>query len=234
MAEPQDALAFQREIRVAEFWRKQLGELEYSARNPDDLFRWYEAMELRGPEEIRAYLDERMGRYPTMPVTGIVPVAPHPTRDIIDLWLASHTTTRTGHYWTASAALLLVCIWFVPTLHGCMDVQNPDPPHVWLPQAATLTAGTLSGAPLPVATMPSSPPPPPVSVASPLATTIAAQNGSATPSSTPLGAMVGLNSSSARVSTSSTSMSSLSQPTAGATASPTPLGSFSSQGSQHH
>ncbi len=234
MAQPPDALAFQREIRVAEFWRKQLGELEYSGRNPEDLYRWYEAMELRGPDEIRAYVEERVGRYPTMPVTGIVPLGPHPTREIIDIWLASHETTRTGHYWTSLAALLMVCLFVVPTLHGCQDLRAPNPPSSWLPPAATLTPGTQSGAPLPLSTQPASGPQPPVNFASPTATTIASQNGQTTPHSSALGAMTGGSTTAAPSATSGTSMSSLSHATPGASATAAPLGSFTTQSSQQH
>jgi len=232
MAQPPDALAFQREIRVAEFWRKQLGELEYSGRNPDDLYRWYEAMELRGPDEIRAYVEERVGRYPTMPVTGIVPVAPHPTRDIIDIWLASHTKLRTGHYWTSTAALLVVCIWVIPTLHSCQNLRNPTSPQYWLPPAATLTAGSLSGAPTPTATMPASPPSPPVNFASPTASTISAQNGANMLRSPTFSTATG--GTSAGVSTSNTSGPSLIPTTPSAAPAAAPSASFSTQGAQHH
>jgi hypothetical protein len=232
MAQPPDALAFLREIRVAEFWRKQLGELEYSGRNPDDLYRWYEAMELRGPDEIRAYVEERAGRHPTMPVTGIVSVAPHPTRDIIDIWLASHDKVRTGHYWTSAAAMLVLCIWVVPTLHSCQDVHSPTLPQFWLPPAATVTAGTMNGPPLSAATMPTPPPLAPVNMASPMATAIAAQNGAGMLRSSSSAAGVG--SAGPSVSTGNTSGPSLipTTPTAAPTAAPS--ASFSSQGAQHH
>jgi len=232
MAQPLDALAFQREIRVAEFWRKQLGELEYSGRNPDDLYRWYEAMELRGPEEIRAYVEERMGRYPSIPVTGIVPLAPHPTRDIIDIWLASHDKARTVPYWTSVAALLVVCIWVVPTLHSCQNVRDPTQPQFWLPQAATLTAATLTGAPTPTATQPIQPPAPPVNFASPVSSSIAAQNGASMLRSPAFSSATGGAASS--TSTGNTSGPSLIPATPNAAPSAAPQASFSTQGAQHH
>ncbi len=231
MAQPPDALAFLREIRVAEFWRIQLGELEYSQRNPDDLYRWYVAMELRGPDEIRAYVEERMGRYPTIPVTGIVSSAPHPTRDIIDIWLASHDKVRTGHYWTGAVAMLVACIFVLPTLHGCQDVQNPNLPQYWLPPAATLMPGPLNGAPPPTATMPISPPPPSVNFASPMATSIAAQNGAGVLHSSMRG---GATTAGPSVSTGNTSGPSLIPITPTAAPNAAPSAAFSTQSAQHH
>ena len=105
---------FIEEIRIAQFWRKQLGEYEYVAHNPDDLRRWYIALETRGPQEIRDYLIERTGRYPMGQVTGIVATAPHPPRPIIDLWLESYNKTRTRHYWLGVVAFL-VFVYFSMT-----------------------------------------------------------------------------------------------------------------------
>jgi hypothetical protein len=216
MAQPPDALAFIDEIRVAEFWRKQLGELEYSQRDPSDLFRWYKALELRGPDEIRAYLNERMGRTIGGPVTGIVSEAPHPPRAIIDIWLATHDKARPAPYVFALLAFILACMVAMPNLNGCQTLQAPNPPSAWLPQSATLTAGQLDGAPQPISTLPAAnvgvtPPPSPVAVASPNAATIAAQNGANMLRSTPLGAEMGPSTQLQTAASSSVSSSSLPQ-----------------------
>ena len=102
---------FIEEIRIAQFWRKQLGEYEYVYYNPDDLRRWYIALETRGPQEIREYLIERTGRHPMGEVTGIVAVAPHPSRKIIDLWLESYNKMHTRPYWVALVAFLILAYY---------------------------------------------------------------------------------------------------------------------------
>ncbi len=86
---------FIEEIHIAQFWRKHLGEYEYVYFNPDDLRRWYIALETRGPQDIRELLIERTGRYPMGEITGIVAVAPHPSRRVIDLWLEFHSKIHT-------------------------------------------------------------------------------------------------------------------------------------------
>jgi hypothetical protein len=223
MAHPPDALAFIEEIRVAEYWRKQLGELEYSQRDPDDLFRWYQAMELRGPDEIRAYVNERAGRTTGGMVTGIVATAPHPTRDIIDLWLSTHDKVRPAPYVYSFVAFLLACLVVMPNINGCQTLRQPNPPSAWLPQSATLTAGQINGSPQPLSTLPSSPPQPPAAVASPSAVTIAAQNGSSVPRSAPLGAEMGTSTTLQNAASNSVSSSSLT--TAASPISPAPQGS---------
>jgi len=194
MPQPQHPLAFIEEIRVAQFWRTQLGDDEYSRRNPDDLFRWYEAMELRGPEEIRAYVNERMGRYPAQPITGIVSAAPHPPRDVVDLWLSTHDKARTTPYWFGFAAFLLVSFITVTNLNSCQSIQPPTAQVHWLPQAAVLATGTLTGAPATQSTLPAALQPPP-SNAQPTSAAIAAQNGSSAPRSASLAASIGLSTS---------------------------------------
>jgi hypothetical protein len=161
-------LDFIEEIRVAQYWRKQLGEIEYVKRDPDDLRRWYAALETRGPDEVRAYLIERSGRHPLGHVTGIVAKAPHPPREIIDLWLASHDKARTAPYWVGAAAFLLVCMVVGPNVSGCQRLRpfklfpNGAPPQ------ASLAPGSLTGAPPTQSTGPSQFPLP-ANVASPAA-----------------------------------------------------------------
>ncbi len=117
-------LDFITEIRIAQYWRKQLGEMEYVQRDPEDLRRWYVALETRGPEEIRQYLIERAGRYPPGEVTGIVSKAPHPSREIIDLWLTSHEKASTTPYWLGMAAFLIACMLIAPNVSGCQHLRS--------------------------------------------------------------------------------------------------------------
>ncbi len=112
-------LEFKEEIRIAQFWRKHLGEQEYvTLYNPDDLKRWYKALETRGPQEIRDYLIERTGRYPLAEVTGIVGLAPHPPRKVVDLWLASHEKVHTMPYWLGFVAFVVLAYYTMTNLSG--------------------------------------------------------------------------------------------------------------------
>jgi hypothetical protein len=160
---------FIEEIRIAQYWRKQLGEYEYVYYNPQDLHRWYVALETRGPDDIRLYLAERESRYPMQVVTGIVSAAPHPPRPIVDLWLQSHETTSTRSIWAAGAAFLLLAVLVAPNIQGCQNLQQfnplgPTPPRMTGPIAAGQNGGPLP----PTATNPSTPiAMPPSSLASP-------------------------------------------------------------------
>jgi hypothetical protein len=149
---------FIEEIRIAQYWRKQLGEYEYVDYNPDDLRRWYVALETRGPDEIRSYLAERETRYPMKVVTGIVSTAPHPPRPIVDLWLQSHEHTSTRPVWAAGAAFLLLAVLVAPNIQGCQNLQQfnplgPTPPRMTGP----IAAGNDGGPPAATAANPSAP-----------------------------------------------------------------------------
>jgi hypothetical protein len=122
-----DGLDFKKEIAVAQFWRKQIGEFEYVKHNPEDLRRWYDAMELRGPDDIRSYLAERETRYPMPIVTGIVATAPHPGRDIVQLWLESHNKVRTGRFWLAGAGFIGFSYFVAVNLLGCVKINTTTP-----------------------------------------------------------------------------------------------------------
>lgn len=159
---------FIEEIRIAQYWRKQLGEYEYVYYNPDDLRRWFIALENRGPQEIRDYLNERAGRHPEGMVTGIVSVAPHPPRAIVDLWLSSHDRTRTSSYWIAMAIFTTFCFVAIPYLHGCATLQNVNRVATRPPQMSPpLQPGQFGPPPNAPATLPNPGPPPTVSTASP-------------------------------------------------------------------
>jgi len=147
-------LNFREEIRVAQYWRKQMGDLEYVKRDPDDMFRWYEALETRGPEEIRAYLIERTGRHPFVEVTGIVAKAPHPPREIVDMWLASHEKTRTAPYWVSGGAFLILCVLIGPNISSCQNLHQIRLFPNGAPPQASLAPGQAAGPPPSQATAP--------------------------------------------------------------------------------
>ncbi len=163
---------FIEEIRIAQFWRQQLGEYEYVYYNPDDLRRWFIALELRGPDEVRDYLHERAGRYPPGQVTGIVAQAPHPPLPIVELWLQSHRAARTSSYWMALGLFVFACYIFVPRLYSCSQLRDVDryathPPAMSAPLQAGAPAPAVPPGP---ATMPVQAPAAPASTASPSAT----------------------------------------------------------------
>ncbi len=118
---------FIEEIHIAQYWRKQLGEYEYVYYNPDDLRRWYIALETRGPQEIRDFLIERTGRYPSGEITGIVALAPHPPRKIIDLWLESYNKVHTQPYWIAFGAFVVLSYYFMSNLAGVGNLPAKTP-----------------------------------------------------------------------------------------------------------
>ena len=150
-------VGFVGEIRIAQFWRKRLGEYEYLHHNADDLRRWYIALELRGPLEIRDYLHERTSRYPMARVTGIVATAPHPPREIVQTWLESHDKVHTGRYLAAGAAVL-VFVWLFATNLASFDRLKPiNQLQMHPPQIGALPVNgpsSVPGAPLSNATMP--------------------------------------------------------------------------------
>jgi len=153
-------LDFIEEIRIAQFWRKQLGEYEYVNHNPDDLRRWYVAMETRGPDEIRDYLIERTGRHPPAMITGIVGIAPHPPREIVDLWLKSHDKINTAPLWYGGCAFLLACTMLGTNLVGCSNLRSLNNVANNPPAAATIQPGFPQNAPPAASTAPANLPVP--------------------------------------------------------------------------
>jgi hypothetical protein len=158
---------FVEKIHVAQFWRKQLGEMEYVYQNPDDLRRWYIALENRGPDDIRSYLTERTGRFPPTVLTGIVATAPHPPVKIVELWLKSHDKVNTTPFWAGGSAFLLFTVLVATNLQSCMNIKNPNmlqtnPPNLTPP----LLASQAVGAP-PATSTPPAQLTPPASLASP-------------------------------------------------------------------
>jgi hypothetical protein len=103
------------ELRVAAWWLKLLGHDEYRRYAEVDLYRWYKAMELRGPQEIREFFTERSYRIDPGPVLGIVPVAPHPPRVLVEKWLIEFEEER--RWWPIPIVVaigILLCAVFAP------------------------------------------------------------------------------------------------------------------------
>ena len=167
---------FVEEIRIAAYWRRQLGEYEYVGYNADDLRRWYIAMETRGPAEIIDFLIERSGRFPRDVVTGIVATAPHPPLYIVELWLTSHRRVSLRSYWIALATFCIASILVGENLQGCAsltDLNRRDTNPVQMNQP--LQAGP-AGPPSPAASTLPNPGIPPANVASPSATGSSSQH----------------------------------------------------------
>lgn len=78
------------EIRIAQFWRELITDEAYLRFDPIDMVRWYQALELRGPEEIRDYLTERPPGPGVKTMTGLVAKAPHPPIWLVEAWLSSY------------------------------------------------------------------------------------------------------------------------------------------------
>jgi hypothetical protein len=152
------------EVGVALFWRELIGDYEYVKFNPDDMLRWYDALTLRGPEEIRELMDERYSGRPMGVVQGIVTGKPHPPAWLVREWLMHHETKiRTGGYWMAAGGFVLLSFIVAPFMYGCttltpvnMYVMNP-PNNQPQPYQASAPVGSNFTAPPttpPVAFMP--------------------------------------------------------------------------------
>jgi hypothetical protein len=112
------------EVRISLFWRALVGDFEYVKFNPDDMLRWYDALELRGPLEIRELIDERYTGRPGLVATGIVAGAPHPPVWLVRDWLMHHEAKiRTAPYWVATAAFVLLFFMLGPLLYGITALQ---------------------------------------------------------------------------------------------------------------
>lgn len=157
---------FIEEIRIAQFWRTQLGEYEYIHYNEEDLRRWFIALETRGPAEIRDFLTERHGRFPRNVVTGVVSLAPHPPLAIVELWLSSTNRVRTMPYWIGAAVFLILAYLSATNLQGCTTLVDPNQLATSPPQMQAPIAAAIAGPPSPPAsTLPTTPLTPPANLA---------------------------------------------------------------------
>jgi hypothetical protein len=150
---------FHETIRVANFWRKVIGDYEYVNYDPDDLDRWYHALETRGPLDIRAYLNERYGKHPMPRLLGLVSKPPHPPMDVVMKWLEFHELkSHTAPLWLGSLGFFVICLMFFSGLEGCQNLKdlnlvdhNPGPttPQIMPPPAFAAPVSQSFVAPTP-------------------------------------------------------------------------------------
>ena len=147
---------FHHEISVATFWRQVIGQYEYVNYDPEDLYRWYEALETRGPAEIRAYLNERGGKHPMPTLLGLVSKPPHPPMDIVMLWLESHELkVRTSPVWLGVGGFVLLSFMISGLFIGCQNLKSPNLLVMHPGQTSpTLMQPQVSGTPQTGATLP--------------------------------------------------------------------------------
>jgi hypothetical protein len=147
-----DRTELRKEIRIAIFWRKLIGDLEYVKFNPDDVLRWHLAMDMRGDEDMRALMFERYNTVARRaPVLGIVGESPHPPAWIVREWLKSREPKfPTWRIFSLSCGFVLVMglLMSIVGKSGYLKpmntmVMNPPivQPNVLLPQGSTYTVG---------------------------------------------------------------------------------------------
>jgi hypothetical protein len=131
MASKQEEKDIRHEMRVALYWRALIGDGEYVKFDPDDMLRWYEALELRGPDEIRALRNERYRTTQTGGMLGIVSKAPHPPVWLVNQWIEQdeHQVHTLG-YWGMSFAFVVVSFLIFGNLQGCVALQPMNP--LWM------------------------------------------------------------------------------------------------------
>jgi hypothetical protein len=147
------------EMRIALFWRALIGDFEYIKFDPEDLLRWYEALELRGPDEIRDLLTERYSTRPMPCILSVVSRAPHPPVWIVREWLQYHEQkVPKGSYVWAAVGFPLACLLVIPFMHGCVALQPLNPLVMHPPQTNPLVAN-VGGPPIYGASPPVTPTP---------------------------------------------------------------------------
>ncbi len=150
-----------REIKIAIFWRKVLGEIAYMDHDAEDLQRWYEALERCGPAEIRERLVERASRHPVSHFQGLG-AAPHPSMALVESWLNTHEEQpRIAPVWMGLAGFTLVAMFIGTGFSGCQSLKNINP-LVNNPQTISgpIQPAQGFGPPTTAATLPQNLPPP--------------------------------------------------------------------------
>jgi hypothetical protein len=119
-----DDLDVRVEIKVAMFWRGLIGDGEYGKFNPKDMFRWYQALELLGPEDVRDLYRRRQSNRP-MPIVQGLDRAPHPPAWLVETWLDKHETKiRTGSLWLGMGAFTSIWFLFGTYMNGCQNMHQ--------------------------------------------------------------------------------------------------------------
>jgi len=120
-----DRTELRKEIRIAIFWRQLIGDYEYVKFNPDDMLRWYLAMDLRGADEIRSLMTERYENDARRTrVLGVVGESPHPPTWLVREWLKMQESKfPKWRIFSLSVGFVIVMGMLAPTIHGCQDLK---------------------------------------------------------------------------------------------------------------
>ena len=128
MSENGEMRDIREEMRVAVFWRKLIGDMEYVRFDPEDMYRWYEALALRGPDEIRELMSERYFTKQSGVIQGVVFRAPHPPMWLVNEWLEFESRkTHTLGYWLMAGAFIIMSGMSFSALQGCVNLQPLNP-----------------------------------------------------------------------------------------------------------
>jgi hypothetical protein len=128
MAEEREKHEVREEIRIALFWRQLIGDAEYNRYQPDDYDRWYRALEMRGPEEIRELVDTRFMTQHKGVLTGLVTERPFPPLWVVREWLSTHENrVHTGGYWLGFIGFLTLVFMLGPFVYGCQQLTSLNP-----------------------------------------------------------------------------------------------------------
>jgi hypothetical protein len=143
MAKPRDDdLNIREEMRIALFWRGLIGDATYGRFDPEDCLRWYQALELRGRDEIRTLRNQRYFTAQTGVMQGIVGKAPHPPVWLVNAWLErqEHQVPYIGSYW-GMAFFVVVCIGLVfGNMPGCANLSPMNTLAMKPPDQPTVTS----------------------------------------------------------------------------------------------
>jgi hypothetical protein len=128
MAENGEIRDIREEMRVAVYWRKLIGDPAYVKFDPEDMYRWYEALELRGTDEIRTVIRERYVTTQSGVMQGVVSRSPHPPLWLVNEWLEhEQNKTHTIGYWLMGGCFLVISGMCVTGLQGCVNLQPLNP-----------------------------------------------------------------------------------------------------------
>ena len=151
------------EIKVALFWRKLIGDAEYVRHEAKDLFRWYEALELAGPDDIRElYYLRRTSSRPMPYMQGLVDRAPHPPVELVRVWLEQYETQiHTAPYWYGLAVFTTLAFMAGIYINGLQSLKPLSPLLMSPPRFQSVVLSAPNAGPLsPNLEVPINPTPP--------------------------------------------------------------------------